>query len=47
MISGVWEHGRNRDRLVKGYKLLAIKQIRSENLMQNMVIIVDNTALYN
>ena len=36
-----------RERLVKGYKLSAIKWIRSSDLMYNMMIIVDNTILYN
>ena len=37
----------NRERLVKESKLSVIRQVRSEDLMYNMVIIVDNTVLYN
>ena len=48
---------RNRERLVKGYKLSlirqiryklsVIRQIRSEELTYNMVTIIVNTVLYN
>ena len=41
------EDGRSKERLVKGYKLSVIRQIRSEDLMYNMVTIADNTVLYN
>lgn len=37
----------NRERLVKGYRLSVIRQIRSEELVDNMVAIVDKTVLYN
>ena len=39
--------GRNRKRLVKGYKLLLVRGTTSEDLMHDMVTIVDNTVLYN
>lgn len=39
--------GEDRERLVKESKLSVIRQVRSEDLMYNMVIIVDNTVLYN
>ena len=39
--------GRNRERLVKRYKLPVTRRIRSEDLTYNMMIIVDNTVLYN
>ena len=39
--------GGGTERSVKGYKLSAIRRIRSEDLMYNMVTIVDNTILYN
>lgn len=41
------ESGGNGERLVKGYEISAMKWIRSENPVYNMVIIVDNTVLYN
>lgn len=34
-----------RERLIKGYKLLVIKWIKSEGLMHNMVTIVNNTII--
>lgn len=37
----------NRGRLVKGYRLSVIREIRSEDLLDNMVAIVDKTVLYN
>lgn len=36
--------GRTRERLLKRYRLLTIGRIRSEDLMQNMMTIVDNTV---
>ena len=36
--SGVWG---NRERLLNGYKLPAVRRIRSEKLMQNTVTIVN------
>lgn len=39
--------GEDRERLVKESKLSVIRQVRFEDLMYNMVIIVDNTVLYN
>ena len=33
--------------LVKGYKLLAIRWIKSEELMYHMVTLVDNTIWYS
>ena len=38
--------GEDRERLVKESKLSVIRQVRSEDLMYNMVIIVDNTVLH-
>ena len=38
--------GENGEVLVKGYKLPVIRQISSEDLMHNMVIIVKNTVLH-
>ena len=38
---------REREMLVKGYKLSAIKWLRSKNLMENIVTIVGNTELFN
>ena len=40
---GVWE----KQRLVKEYKLSAIRFVRSEDLMYKMVSRVENTVLYN
>ena len=40
--SGVWG---NRERLLNGYKLSAVRRIRSEKLMQNMVTIVNVSVL--
>ena len=39
--------GKNRKRLVNGYKLSAIRCIRSEDLAPNLKTIVDITTLYN
>lgn len=36
--------GGNRERLAKGYKLAVIRQIKSKDLMYNMVTTVDNTV---
>ena len=37
---------KTRERLVKGYKLSAVRLIKSEDLMLNIVIIVVNTIEY-
>ena len=37
----------NRERLVEESKLSTIRQVRSEDLMYNMVTLVDSTVLYN
>ena len=42
-----WGSGGNRERLVKGHKLSAVRRIRSENLTYSVVGPVDNTVLYN
>ena len=47
MVARGWGGGGNRERLVKGHKLPLLRQINFEGLMYNMVITVDNTALYN
>lgn len=39
-MSGEWG-------LIKVYKTLAIRWIKSEDIMHNMVTIVDNTVVYN
>lgn len=39
--------GENTDRLVKDYRLSALKSIRSGDLMYTLATIVDNTVLYN
>ena len=41
-----WGQG-NRERLVKRYKLSAVRGIRSEDVMYDMVTVVDNTVLQN
>ena len=46
VATGRGEADRNRERLVKGDKLLIIRWMKSEHLMYNMVAIVDNTVLY-
>ena len=37
--------GGNRERWVKGFKLSAVRGIRSEAVMYDMVTMVDNTIL--
>ena len=45
---GGWGWGQgNRERLVKRYKLSAVRGIRSEDVMYDMVTVVDNTVLQN
>ena len=45
IVSG-WEQGVGRmGRLVKGCKFSAIRGIRSEDLMYNMLTIIDNTVV--
>ena len=39
--------GGNRERWVKGFKLSAVRGIRSEDVMYDMVTVVDNTVLQN
>ena len=39
--------GGNREKLVKGHKLLVIRCIGSEDLMYNIVTIADNTVFYS
>lgn len=39
--------GEDRERLAKESKLSVIRQVRSEALMYNIVIIVGNTVLYS
>lgn len=39
--------GENKERLVKESKLSTIRQVRSEDLMYNVVTLVDSTVLYN
>lgn len=46
-VRGDGSGGEDRERLVKESKLSVIRQVRFEDLMYNMVIIVDNTVLYN
>ena len=41
-----WGQG-NRERWVKRYKLSAVRGIRSEDVMYDMVTVVDNTVLQN
>ena len=46
-VRGDGSGGEDRVRLVKESKLSVTRQVRSGDLMYNMVIIVDNTVLYN
>ena len=39
--------GEKREKLVKAYKLSAIRWIKSEDLMYNMMTVVDNIVLYD
>ena len=44
MVASNWS-GEQRERLMKGYELSAIRRIRPQDLMQNIVTVVDNTVL--
>lgn len=46
MVVGGWGWG-TREKLVKGYTLSAIRRIKSEELMLNMVTTVNNTVFNN
>ena len=39
--------GGENKRLLKGYKLSSVRQMKSEDLIYNIVTTVDNTVLFN
>ena len=45
VVARGWRWG-NRERLVRGHELSVIKWIRSEDLMDNLVTVVDDIVLY-